>query len=296
MSMANMDFESQYRDYMQRQGKLAEGNPYLDFCFHPGKYYEHPFQIFGNLWYVGNKTVCMHLIDTGDGLLLFDTGAFEQQPMLIQAIWEAGFNPADVKWLIHAHAHVDHIGGAQLFKDMFGTQLLLGEPDARMMREHPGKTFIYDSHYDFMQPFPVDVEIHDGDVMTFGNTTVRFVMVPGHTEGCLCSFFDVTDGKEVKRAGYFGGYGFITLNREYLEFCGDSDLTMRRTFMQSLQKVRDEKVDIFLGNHPFDNKTIEKRQYMLEHPGENPFLNSDAFGEKMNAVMADLQKLIDSGK
>ena len=121
-------------------------------------------------------------------------------------------------------------------------------------------------------------------------------MVPGHTEGCLCSFFDVTDGTEVKRAGYFGGYGFITLGREYLTFCGDPDLTMRQTFMQSLQKVRNEKVDIFLGNHPADNQTIEKRQYMLAHPGENPFLDPNAFGKKIDAVMADLQELIDSRK
>ena len=55
-------------------------------------------------------------------------------------------------------------------------------------------------------------------------------------------------------------------------------------------------VDIFLGNHPVDNQTIEKRQYMLEHPGENPFIDPDAFRNKMDTVAANLQKIIDSGE
>lgn len=285
----NLDFENAYRDYMERQQHLIETNPFAEACLHPGKCYEHPFQIFGNLWYVGNKIVCCHLIDTGDGLLVFDSGAYEQAPLLIQAIWEAGFNPADVKWMVHAHAHVDHIGGAMLFSDMFGTKQYLGAPDAKMLREHPGKSFIQESHYDYAQPYHVDVEINDGDVLTFGNTAVRFVMVPGHTEGCLCSFFDVSDGKNTMRAGYFGGYGFFSLSREYLINCGDPELTMRQTFMDSLKKVRNERVDIFLGNHPVDNDTIEKHAYMREHPGENPFLNPDAFREKIDKTIHDFE-------
>lgn len=286
----NTDFKRSYDTYMERQKKLIAENPFADFALHPGRYYEHPFRIFGNLWYVGNKTVCCHLIDTGEGLLLFDSAAYEQAPLLIQAIWEAGFNPADVRWMIHAHAHVDHIGGAMLFSDMFGTKQYLGAPDAKMMREEPGKTFIYDSHYDYTLPYHVDMEIHDGDTLTFGNTEIHFVMVPGHTEGCLCSFFDVTDGKERKRCGYFGGYGFITLNREYLALCGDTDLTMRRIFMESLKKVRNEPVDILLGNHPEDNDTLGKHAYMQSHPGENPFIDPGAFQKKMDEVAFKLQE------
>lgn len=290
----DLNFRKLYNEFEQKQQELIKTNPFADWAMHPGKYYEHPFQIFGNLWYVGNKIVCCHLVDTGDGLLVFDSGAFEEVPMLIQAIWEAGFNPADVKWMIHAHAHVDHIGGATLFSDMFGTKQYLSAPDAKMMREDPGKTFLYDSHYDFFQPYHVDVEINDGDTLTFGNTKIHFVMVPGHTEGCLCSFFDASDGKETKRVGYFGGYGFITLRKDYLAYCGDPEMKMRVTFAESLRKVRNEKVDILIGNHPGDNKTLEKRAYMLEHPGENPFIDPDAFRNKMNDVLEELKKFAES--
>ena len=48
-------------------------------------------------------------------------------------------------------------------------------------------------------------------MLTFGNTTMRFTLVPGHTDGCIAIFFDAHDGEETKRCGYYGGFGFNTL-------------------------------------------------------------------------------------
>ena len=64
---------------MYQECKFAANDPYpqveanfipnlQDFYDNPEKYALAPFQIFGNLYYVGDKKVCMHLIDTGDGL------------------------------------------------------------------------------------------------------------------------------------------------------------------------------------------------------------------------------------
>ena len=59
---------------------------------------------------------------------------------------------------------------------------------------------------------------------------------------------------------------------------GNTDFTMRRRYLESLKKVRDEKVDIFMGNHTANNDLMAKRAYMQEHPGENPFLDGEAWG------------------
>ena len=79
--------------------------------------------------------------------------------------------------------------------------------------------------------FAPDEEIQDGDVMRFGNTEIQFYLVPGHTEGCIACFFDVKEGEETKRAGYYGGFGFNTLQEEYLKEIGDTDFTMRRRYL-----------------------------------------------------------------
>lgn len=120
-----MSIKQEYEDYAARREALAKTH-FGPIWLNPLDRYVHPFRIWGNVWYVGDSWVCVHLIDTGDGLLLIDSGNCGCTDMLVQAIWEAGFNPKDVKWIIHSHGHLDHIGGANFFKKMFGTKLYLG--------------------------------------------------------------------------------------------------------------------------------------------------------------------------
>ena len=45
-------------------GFLPKLKPYYE---NPTDFNIEPFQVFGNLYYVGDQKVCMHLIDTGAG-------------------------------------------------------------------------------------------------------------------------------------------------------------------------------------------------------------------------------------
>ncbi len=255
--------------------------------------YMHPFQLYGNVWYVGDKGVCVHLIDTGDGLLLLDSGDLGATTLLVNAIWEAGFNPKDVKWIVHSHGHVDHIGGANFFKRMFGTKLYLGAPDAKWFRESPELTYIQEGFNYCETLFEPDYEINDGDVLTFGNTTVSFRLCPGHSAGVIACFFDAHNGDETKRCGYYGGFGFNTLQKGYLLEIGDTNFEMRQTYLNSLAKVRNEKVEIFLGNHPINNDTLGRRKIQMENPdGPNPFVDSEIWGKYLDQKRDELLKFM----
>ena len=293
-----MGIQQAYEAYIQNQQRALEQGERevrrVKSAMRPGRNYVHPARMFGNLWYVGDTTVCAHLIDTGEGLLLFDSVDMGQGGMLVNAIWEAGFNPADIRWIVHSHGHLDHFGQAQFFKDMYGCQLGLSEPDAQMFRQRPALSYIQGSASPYESLFTPDFVIRDGDEMDFGRTRVRFVMVPGHTEGCLAAFFDVTDGERTLRAGYYGGFGFNTLQKDYLLDIGDVQFTMRHKYMDSLQKVRKEHVDIMLGNHPDNNDTLKKIARYRENPAVNPFIDPDEWGrvldqkrDRLTALMAD---------
>lgn len=283
-----------YNDMLQRQQQLTK-HPMARYWIDQESRYVKPFQIYGNLYYVGDSWVCAHLIDTGEGLLLIDSGncGGGAVAMLIHTIWEAGFNPADVKWLVLSHGHVDHIGGANFFKRMFGTKIYLGAPDAEMFRTRPEYSLIQESTDYMDQLFEPDVEINDGDKITFGSTEVQFYISPGHTEGVLSFFMDVTDGVETKRCGYFGGYGLNTLQKNFLIEFGDPEFTMRHKMMDSLARHKDEPVDIFLANHTNNKDVLGKRQYMLDHPGENPFINKDHWREYMEERMEILREFME---
>ena len=288
-----MSMRSEYEEYKARQAKLLE-NPMSRFWINQESRYVKPFQMYGNLWYVGDSWVCAHIVDTGNGLLLFDAGncGNAATAMLINAIWEAGFNPADVKWLVLSHGHVDHIGAVNFFKRMFGTKIYLGEPDARNFREHPELALIHESTDYMDELFTPDVKIHEGDVIDFGGTEVTFHLAPGHTDGVISCFFDVTDGAEVKRVGYYGGFGFNTLQKAYLQEIGDETFSRRKIYLESIQKVINEKVDIFMPNHTNNVDLLNKRQYMIEHPDENPFVDETAWKTYLQMKYDDLVKFM----
>lgn len=289
-----MSTKTDYELFMQNHELMKTVGLRHHFLNQTDRYVE-PFRLYGNVWFVGDSWVCVHLIDTGDGLLLIDSGNIGATAMLIDSIWRAGFDPADVKWIIHSHGHLDHIGGSNYFRAMYGTKLYLAAPDAKMFRERPELSFIHDCQDYSAELFTPDVEINDGDVLVFGNTTISCRMVPGHTEGCVAMFFDAYDGEDVKRCGYYGGFGFITLTKEYLREIGDENFEMRKIYLESISKVRDERVEVFLGNHCINNETLERRRIQLENPaGPNPFVDDkiwstylDRKRDELIAFMAD---------
>jgi metallo-beta-lactamase class B len=267
-----MSMKKDYEDFMARKKEFFR-RPISEMWRDQEKRYIKPFQMFGNLYFVGETWVCVYLINTGDGLLLLDAGNFDTSGMLINAIWEVGFNPADIKWVVLSHGHVDHFGSATFLRNMFGCKLYLGEPDAKMFKQNPELSYIQYNSNIVDELFEPDVTIRDGDVLTFGKIEMRFVSVPGHSAGTIACFLDVVDGKETKRVGYYGGFGLNTLAKDFLQEIGDTDYKMRQVYLSSLEKVMDENVDIFLANHNHHNNIVEKRKYQLQHPDSNPYLD-----------------------
>ena len=159
-----------------------------------------------------------------------------------------------------------------------------------MYRQRPELSFIQDTHNTTDTLFVPDVEIDDGDVMTFGSITMRFRTVPGHTAGCVALFFDADGPQGVKRFGYYGGFGFNTLQKDYLIEIGDPTYHTREIYLESLARVRDEKVEVFLGNHCVNNDTLGRRARQLEDPeGPNPFLDAEVWGKYLDQKRDDLR-------
>lgn len=243
-----------------------------DFYRRPEKYRIPPFRIYGNLYFVGNKSVGSHLIETGEGLILIDTTYPSTAAMLVQSIWELGFNPGNIRCILHTHGHFDHFGGTALLKELSGAQTYLGEGDAVMFRERPELALTEASGCQYFEPFVPDRIMKDGDVIVLGNTSIRIVTTPGHSDGTISFFTEIEGDRGRLIAGMHGGAGLNTMCGSFVERYGNSHC--RSDFLKGLEKVYDERVDIMLGNHTGHNRTVEKRQFMEAHPeGPNPFVD-----------------------
>ncbi|MBQ5661881.1 MAG: MBL fold metallo-hydrolase, partial [Clostridia bacterium] len=118
------DFRSKYLEH------------YMDFFCHPSVARIDPFQIADNLYYVGDKKVCVHLIDSGDGLVLIDSGYLGAEHLLVDSIWRAGLDPKNIKIILHTHGHSDHFGASEEFKRMYGCKLIISRVDAELVRRN----------------------------------------------------------------------------------------------------------------------------------------------------------------
>ena len=70
-----------------------------------------PFQISGNLYYVGSRDLASYLVVTPKGNILVNANLESSPPLIRKSVEQLGFKWSDTKILLTAHAHFDHSGG-----------------------------------------------------------------------------------------------------------------------------------------------------------------------------------------
>ncbi len=211
-----------------------------------------PIPILDGLWFVGCFPASSHLIDTGDGLILIDTGYEDTLFLLVNSIYKLGYRPEEIRCIIHTHWHDDHTGATAGLVKISGAKTAISTKDAPKARQY----------------FTPDVLLNDGDTVQLGDTYITVMETPGHTYGTVSLFFDRTENGRTYRVGMFGGAGSNTLKKGCFDYDG-----CREDYRASLAKLRKEPVDVFIGNYVWNNDTENKGRQRLAG-GENPFVDS----------------------
>lgn len=225
----------------------------------PWEGYIKPFPIWGNLYFVGTVPASSHIIDTGDGLIMLDSGYQQTLYLVIQNMHELGLNPKEIKYIVHTHGHIDHMGVTRALCALTGAKTFLGREDRDYANGKLDLSYAKELDMEYNETFEPDVLLEDGDVITLGNTKIHCVATPGHTPGAMSYVFDVTNGKETYTAALHGGMGINTMCREFLDKYGLS-YDCRDRFAAAMDRLREIPVDIFLGNHVQHNHTVEKSE------------------------------------
>lgn len=216
--------------------------------------YIAPGRVFGPIWFVGTRPASTHLIDTGDGLILIDPGYPESLHIVLDNIQKIGFDYRDIKVILMSHGHVDHAGATKELAALTGAKTYIGAGDLKMVTGEEDTALSKFPDHREKYSFVPDVLLQDGDTVSLGNISVLCLSTPGHTDGTMSFFFDVSDGKRTFRAGMHGGAGRNTLRKEFLEKFG-LPLSNQDKFIRGLEYAKTQKVDIFLGNHVDHNDT-----------------------------------------
>ncbi|MBQ7363050.1 MAG: MBL fold metallo-hydrolase [Clostridia bacterium] len=215
------------------------------------------FRMHGNVYFVGSSDVSVHAIDTEEGIVLIDTGYPYMYEQILDSMASVGLDISRVVALIHSHGHYDHFGCTERLKALTGAKTYISRTDNEIVNGTLDLSWAEELGFDRLPTFDCDVLIDPGDVLTFGSTTVRCEAAPGHTAGTLAFFITSPSDGGFFTAAMHGGIGPGSMSRAFLEKRGLS-LECREKFFAGLDRFADEKVDLVLGNHPYQNKTPDK--------------------------------------
>tara|TARA_B100001029_G_scaffold96313_1_gene79076 strand:- start:1030 stop:1863 length:834 start_codon:yes stop_codon:yes gene_type:complete len=232
-----------------------------------------PFQVFDNLYYVGARTVSAWLLESDQGLILFDSLYGELTALAINSIRDLGFDPDDIRYLIVSHAHYDHVGGARRFQEEFGAVVMMTEADWNMVAEPA-----IDQEY----PKPIrHLSASDGSTLNLGRTRLRFFQTPGVTPGVLSTRFTVYDNGYPYDAFLFGGAG--------LNFSG-SDRT--ELYISSVERIMQlEGIEVNIPNHPDVADVFERYEILQERQDgdPHPFVDPESWNAWLDLLLLGAQ-------
>lgn len=253
-------------------------------------WYIEPAKVFDNLYFVGSKIHSSWALTTSQGIILIDTlFTYNSEEEIVGGLKKLGFNPATVKYVIISHAHGDHVGGAKLMQDRFGSRIVMGGPDWDSIEK---------SQHGYPEGKPKrDIVADDGQKITLGDTSVTIVTTPGHTPGTLSLIFTVKDHGKPLTVAYSGGTAFNF----------PSTVPNFDTYIKSQHKMAEAAAaahaTILMSNHSeFDDAVTKIKMLAARKPGEpHPFELGEAavqryFTVTSECAQAQRLKLIDLKK
>jgi metallo-beta-lactamase class B len=196
-------------------------------------WYAEPVKVFDNMYFVGQTEYTAWAITTSQGIIILDAiFDYSVEDEVVGGLKKLGLNPADIKYVIVAHGHLDHAGGAKYLQEKFGARLIMSAADYDLLDQQnpPWKP-------------KRDMVATDGMKVTLGDTTLTLYLTPGHTDGTISTIIPLRDGTQKHVAAAWGGTLFnFGANRSRLE-----------AYTQSAARFRDiaakAGADVILSNH-----------------------------------------------
>jgi len=196
-------------------------------------WYAEPQKVFDNLYFLGQTEFSVWAIATSQGIILLDAiYDYSVEAEVDEGLRKLGLNPADIKYVIVSHGHLDHAGGAKFLQEKYGARLIMSAADYDLL----------DQQNPSWKP-KRDMVATDGMKLTLGDVTMTLYLTPGHTEGTISTIFPVRDGNRRHVVATWGGTLFnFGPNRPRLQSYAQQALRFRDIAARA-------DADVLLSNH-----------------------------------------------
>jgi glyoxylase-like metal-dependent hydrolase (beta-lactamase superfamily II) len=214
-------------------GTLPLGDPHANFKGLSNE--EMDRQLASNFLPVGSADLEQNalIVNTGDKLVLFDTGMGHLQPFgpttgkLLKSMGQAGIDPKDIDAVVMSHAHIDHLSG-NMTKDgqrnFPNAQYYIAQSDFDFWTTESNvpkefKVFWETAVHNLVPNKDRMVFIKDGQEFLPG---IQAIAAPGHTVGHTI-FMISSGGKQLCYIGDLTHHPVLLMEKPLTEFAYDTD-------------------------------------------------------------------------
>jgi metallo-beta-lactamase class B len=251
-----------------------------------------PTRVFDNLYALGRTSTVVWALTTPDGILLIDALYPDQlESVLLPQMRAAGLDANRVRYVLIAHGHADHFGGASYFQQR-GARVVLSAADWDLVENPapagaapPGPAAAPPANATPALPPPKrDVVAVDGQAISLGGVDITPVLIPGHTPGSLGYVFVVRDGARTHTAALFGGSILLVAR-----IPNDGLEQYVRSLEHFGEVTRRLGVDVEIQNHPLYDGFLPKLERLAaRRAGDaHPFVVGAPAYQRFLTVMAD---------
>jgi metallo-beta-lactamase class B len=231
-----------------------------------------PFQIAGNLYYVGTADLACYLIVTPEGNILINSGLASSGKLIKAGIERLGFKFADTKILLTTQAHFDHMGAMAEIKKVTGAQMMVDEGDAAVVADGGRSDYDLKGDVCVFKPVKVDRILHNGDRIILGGMKLTMLHHPGHTKGSCSYMFDVRDQKR-KYSVLIANMPTIVTGKRFADVHTYPGIA--KDYAYTLKAMKHLKFDLWVASHGIQFDLLDKHK-----PGSA--YNPPAFMDKKN--------------
>jgi glyoxylase-like metal-dependent hydrolase (beta-lactamase superfamily II) len=216
--------------------------------------FRKPGKIDSNLWYLGAEESGTYLLRGRHDTALINGGMSHILPDVLTQMREFGIDPGEITKFLILHSHFDHVGMVPYFKRKYPAIEVLASEAAVKTFENPKAIEFINSYNqlsagerneslkgfdlewrDDMEPLPV----REGDIIDLGRVVLKIYETPGHSN-CSISAYESDQGVL---------FASDAMGIPFSDKLFPSMNTNIDQFLNSLEKLRSLKVNVFCADH-----------------------------------------------